>query len=96
MTREDNKLNYSLNMHSSTVTKTETHKKQKYELLAKELALTYKAEVRVIPYVITWDGLVSYKNENYCKEMELPIKVQRYIMHSVIKDTLKSIIGNNY
>ena len=37
----------------------ENEKMRKYDLLANELALMYKCKVRVVPYVMTWDGVVS-------------------------------------
>ncbi|KAF7683225.1 hypothetical protein TCON_1555, partial [Astathelohania contejeani] len=32
----------------------ETEKKRKYDLLANELGLLYKAKTKIIPYVMTW------------------------------------------
>ena len=45
----------------------ETEKKRKYDLLAKELSMMYK--VRIIPYVMTWDGIVSVYHKTYLKEL---------------------------
>src|SRR5262245_55802984 len=37
----------------------EVEKSRKYDLLANELSLIYKCKVRIIPYVMTWDGIVT-------------------------------------
>ncbi|KAI5150893.1 hypothetical protein ENBRE01_1768 [Enteropsectra breve] len=72
---------------------TETRKKHKYELLGRELKQMYHCEVTIIPYVITWDGLVTKFNEEYCNKMNLPAKVKAYMQQQVIKDTYESIIN---
>jgi len=35
---------------------TESENTRMYDLLAKAVGLNYKCEVRIIPYVMTWDG----------------------------------------
>ncbi|KAI5151602.1 hypothetical protein ENBRE01_2250, partial [Enteropsectra breve] len=52
--------------------KVETDKKHKYETLGKELKSMYKCDIVIIPYVITWDGLVTELNKKYCNQMRLP------------------------
>src|ERR1700722_8471200 len=42
----------------------ELEKTRKYNLLANELSLIYKCKVRIIPYVVTWDGLYHRKYMN--------------------------------
>ncbi|KAF7680943.1 hypothetical protein TCON_2440 [Astathelohania contejeani] len=37
----------------------ETEKKRKYDFLANELGLLYKAKTKIILYVMTWDGIVT-------------------------------------
>ncbi|TBU00043.1 hypothetical protein CWI36_1763p0010, partial [Hamiltosporidium magnivora] len=37
----------------------ETEKLRKYDLLANELGLIYKCSIKTIPYVMTWDGIVT-------------------------------------
>ncbi|KAL6120431.1 hypothetical protein NUSPORA_02843 [Nucleospora cyclopteri] len=37
----------------------ETEKLKKYGLLANELSLIYKCKVEIIPFVLTWDGVIT-------------------------------------
>ena len=37
----------------------EYEKLRKYDMLANELGQMHKAKVKVIPYVLTWDGIVT-------------------------------------
>ena len=37
----------------------ENEKKRKYDLLANELGLMYKCKTKIIPFVLTWDGVVT-------------------------------------
>ena len=39
------------------LTQVENEKTRKYDLIANEVALTYKCKVKIIPYVMTWVGL---------------------------------------
>ena len=48
--------------------KTESLKKQKYVHLGNELSQTYKMQVEIIPFVMTWDGIVTKFNEKYRKD----------------------------
>ncbi|TBU20062.1 hypothetical protein CWI38_0139p0050 [Hamiltosporidium tvaerminnensis] len=43
----------------------ETEKLRKYDLLANELGLIYKCSVEIIPYVMTWDGIVTKYYKTY-------------------------------
>jgi len=47
----------------------EIEKVRKYDLLANELELIHKCSVRVIPYVMTWDGIVTTYHR-YLKELK--------------------------
>ncbi|KAF7679700.1 hypothetical protein TCON_2500 [Astathelohania contejeani] len=69
----------------------ETEKKRKYDLLANELGLLYKAKSKIIPFVITWDGVVTKYHRNYLKELTLNLTVEAYILSIVLKKTLKNI-----
>ncbi|KAF7682554.1 hypothetical protein TCON_2221 [Astathelohania contejeani] len=40
-----------------------TEKKRKYDFLANKLGLLCKAKTNIIPYVMTWDGVVWYGNQ---------------------------------
>lgn len=37
----------------------ESETARKYDVLANEQAALYKCKVRIIPYVMTWDGVVT-------------------------------------
>jgi hypothetical protein len=55
--------------------KVEAEKYRKYDLLAKEFGILYKCSTRVIPYVMTWDGMVTnfhrgYRNDEIYKAVE--------------------------
>ncbi|TBT98990.1 hypothetical protein CWI37_1511p0010, partial [Hamiltosporidium tvaerminnensis] len=56
----------------------ETEKLRKYDLLANELGLIYKCSVEIIPYVITWDGIVTKYHKTYLKRLQIPINVEAY------------------
>ena len=42
----------------------ETEKLRKYDLLASEADLTYKAQVKIIPYAMAWDGIAMRHRGN--------------------------------
>ncbi|KAF7684402.1 hypothetical protein TCON_0401 [Astathelohania contejeani] len=47
----------------------ETEKKRKYDLLANELGLLYKAKTKIIPYAMIWYVVVTKYLRNYIKEI---------------------------
>ena len=44
-----------------------------------------------IPYVLTWDGIVTKFHKTYTKEIGLTTKIQSYIQFIVLKKTLESV-----
>ncbi|TBU11780.1 hypothetical protein CWI38_1041p0030 [Hamiltosporidium tvaerminnensis] len=48
-------------------------KSGKYDLLANELGLIYKCSVEIIPYVMTWDGIVTKYHKTYVKRLQIPM-----------------------
>ena len=50
------------------------------------------AEVKVIPIVITWDGLVTRYNQIYMEQLGISKKIQAYIQAQTIKRTCESIL----
>ncbi|KAM0686766.1 hypothetical protein COBT_002006 [Conglomerata obtusa] len=48
-------------------------------------------ETRIIPYVITWDGLVTKFHREYCKMLEIPAETEAYIQTITLKKTLELI-----
>ena len=69
----------------------ETEKKRKYDLLASELTLIYRAKVKIILIVMTWDGIVTNYHSNYLKELGITTNIQAYMQSKVLKKTLESI-----
>ncbi|TBU11332.1 hypothetical protein CWI38_1262p0010, partial [Hamiltosporidium tvaerminnensis] len=63
----------------------ETEKLRKYDLLANELGLIYKCSVEIIPYVMTWDGIVTKYHKSYLKRLEIPMNVEAYSQSIVLK-----------
>ena len=41
------------------LTQVENEKTRKYDLIANDIALTYKCKVKIVPYVMTWEGSVA-------------------------------------
>ncbi|TBU12792.1 reverse transcriptase, partial [Hamiltosporidium tvaerminnensis] len=69
----------------------ETEKLRKYDLLANELGLIYKCSVEIIPYVMTWDGIVTKYHKSHLKRLEIPMNVEAYIQSIVLKKTVEII-----
>ncbi|KAK1347200.1 hypothetical protein CWI38_1349p0020 [Hamiltosporidium tvaerminnensis] len=69
----------------------ETEKLRKYDLLANELGLIYKCSVEIIPYVMTWDGIVTKYHKSHLKRLEIPMNVETYIQSIVLKKTVETI-----
>ncbi|TBU10164.1 hypothetical protein CWI38_1974p0020, partial [Hamiltosporidium tvaerminnensis] len=64
---------------------------RKYDLLANELGLIYKCSVEIIPYVMTWDGIVTKYHKAHLKRLEIPMNVEAYIQSIVLKKTVETI-----
>lgn len=69
----------------------EVEKRNKYDSLAKEVGIMYKATTTIISYVVTWDGLVTKYHNGYVKALCLTPNIEAYIQSRVIKKTLESI-----
>ncbi|TBU04426.1 hypothetical protein CWI36_0764p0030 [Hamiltosporidium magnivora] len=63
----------------------ETEKLRKYDLLAHEFGLIYKCSVEIIPYVMTWDRIVTKYHKSHLKRLEIPMKVEAYNLSIVLK-----------
>ena len=70
------------------LTQVENEKTRKYDLVANELSLMYKCKVSIIPYVMTWEGLVTKYHKRHMKEIGIETKTEAYIQSLVL---LKSI-----
>jgi len=69
----------------------ESKKLHKYDVLANELSAMHKYKARTIPYVLTWDGIVTKFHKSYSKAIGLSSKIEAYIQFLVLKKTLESI-----
>ncbi|EQB62305.1 reverse transcriptase [Vairimorpha apis BRL 01] len=69
----------------------ETEKLRKYDLLANELDLTHWCKTRIIPYVLTWDGIVTKYHAKYRKALKITDRIEAYIQSVTLKKTLKSV-----
>ncbi|EQB60016.1 hypothetical protein NAPIS_ORF02432 [Vairimorpha apis BRL 01] len=69
----------------------ETEKLKKYDLLANELGLIHGCKTRIIPYVLTWDGIVTKYHAKYRKALEISDRIKAYIQSVTLKKTLESV-----
>jgi hypothetical protein len=69
----------------------ESEKRRKYDILANELGAQHNCKTRIIPYVLTWDGIVTKYHKSHAKEIGLTTKIESYIQYIVLKKTLESI-----
>ena len=49
---------------------------RKYDLLANELSLIYKCKVKIIPYFMTWDDIVSAYHKKQTEIIGIPYTTQ--------------------
>ena len=73
------------------LTQVENEKTRKYDLIANEISLSYKCKVKIIPYVMTWEGLVTKYHKKHRNEIGISLKTEAYIQSLVLKKTLESI-----
>ena len=69
----------------------ETEKAHKYDLLAGELGMLHKCSVKIVPYVMTWDGIVTKHHRRHAATLGIPPNVESYIQTRVIKRTLETV-----
>ena len=67
---------------------------RKYDLSANELRQIYKSRTKIVPYIITCDGVVTKCHRKYIKELEIQPNLEAYIQSIVLKKTLESISMN--
>ena len=83
-------------VNPSLITSTENEKISKYDPLSDQLKHIYKLKkVKVIPYVIGFDGSVSTNNRNYTDYIRLDNKTKAYIQARVMKMTTDIITNEN-
>ncbi|TBU19119.1 hypothetical protein CWI38_0219p0040 [Hamiltosporidium tvaerminnensis] len=64
---------------------------RKYDLLANDLGLIYKSSVEIIPYVMTWDGIVTKYHKTYVKTLQIPMNIEASIRSILLKKTVQTI-----
>ncbi|KAI4293372.1 hypothetical protein PAPHI01_2646 [Pancytospora philotis] len=69
----------------------ETEKTRKYDVLANKLGAEHRCKTKIIPYVMTWDGVVTKFHKRHSTEIGLSDSVEAYIQTIVLKKTLVSI-----
>ena len=69
----------------------EVEKCRKYDLLAGELGQMYKCKTKIIPYVVSWDGIVTSYHKKYIKELGITKNIEAYIQSRILKKTLESV-----
>ena len=69
----------------------EAEKWSKYDVLANKLGSEHKCQTKIIPYVMTWDGMVTKHHRNHSRDIGLSDSVEAYIQTIVLKKTLESI-----
>lgn len=57
--------------------------------MANELSLIYKCITRIIPYVMTWEGVVTSYHKKYIRDLGISENIEAYIQP--IKKTLESL-----
>ena len=73
------------------LTQVENEKSRKYDLIANEIALSYECKVKIIPYVMTWEGVVTKYHKKHRNEIGITPKTEAYIQSLVLKKTFESI-----
>ncbi|KAF9761590.1 hypothetical protein NGRA_2541 [Nosema granulosis] len=51
----------------------------------------YKAKTNIVPYVMTWDGMVTGYHKKYIQELGIQPTLEAYIQSIVLKKTLESV-----
>lgn len=69
----------------------ESETMRKYDVLENVMGAMHNCDPRIIPYVMTWDGIVTKFHRSYSKEIGLTTKTEAYIRYIVLKKTLESI-----
>ena len=82
----------SLKLNSVHGLKAELGKVIKYDRLVKEIAQITGCKTEVIPYAITWDGIVSKYHKGYRKRIGVSDRTHAYTQYLALKNTLEIIL----
>jgi hypothetical protein len=69
----------------------EVEKHGKYDLLVKELGVLGKFRARIIPYVMTWDGVVKNFHRKQRNDLGITSAIEAYIQSRIVRTTLEAI-----
>ncbi|XP_029654827.1 uncharacterized protein LOC115228368 [Octopus sinensis] len=69
----------------------EVEKFHKYDFLANELGAIHRAKVKIIPFVLTWDGIVSRIFKSHLDSIAVEDRVAAYIQTLGLRKTLESM-----
>jgi hypothetical protein len=61
------------------------------EIISNTTGSVYRCDTRIIPYVMTWDGIVTTHHKRHLKELGISTSTEAYIQSRVLKMTLESI-----
>ncbi|KAM0678372.1 hypothetical protein BDAP_001086 [Binucleata daphniae] len=53
--------------------------------------MMYKCRVKIIHYIMTWDGIVTKCHEKYVADIGIQPKIEAYIQSLVLRKTLESL-----
>lgn len=73
----------------------EAEKQHKYELAAREMGAIHKCKTKIIPYVMTWDGIVTQFHSKHVKAIGLSRRIEAYIQYIVLKKTRECVTSDS-
>jgi len=62
-----------------------------YHVLPAELSQIYKCKVKIIPYVMTWEGIATNFHRKHLSELAITARIEAYIQAKLLKSTLEGI-----
>ena len=62
--------------------------------MVNELSLIYKCKVKIIPYVMTWEGLVTKYRKKYRSKIGISAKTEANKLLNIVK-TLRAFLWMN-
>ncbi|KAM0677743.1 hypothetical protein BDAP_001736 [Binucleata daphniae] len=62
-----------------------------YFFVLNNVLISCKCRVKIVPYVMTWDGIVTKCHKKYITEIGLQPKTEAYIQALVMRKTLESL-----
>ncbi|GBE60873.1 reverse transcriptase domain containing protein [Babesia ovata] len=81
--------------NQDNLVETEIFKKRKYEALIEDLKarqFNQHTTFRAIPYVMTWEGIVTNKHTKYRRDLGISDRLEAHIQRVVIQETQKLVL----